>query len=128
MSRRKILPVYQFVDNDGFFEKVKYPVYVQAHKWEKLNTHPHDGGLFKIVKPYNNIFKKNENCSECEKPNKEHGAIKINDVIERISWVRVCPGDWILLHKNEYWPCPDYLFHQIYKITPKKDWYENIQL
>ena len=125
--RRKILPVYKFTDNDDFFSEIPYPVYVEAHQWMKINTHPHDGGLFKIVKPYLTKFKERGDCEDCEHPIENPGAMKIKDVVEKVSWIKICPGDWILLNNNEHWPCPDYLFHEIYKITPKREWYENLR-
>tara|TARA_Y100000817_G_C16631720_1_gene444267 strand:- start:265 stop:639 length:375 start_codon:yes stop_codon:yes gene_type:complete len=124
LSRRKLLPFYLFTDP---YQKDLH-IKVQAAQWTHLNSHPHDGGLFKIVKPFldkNGSIPKGI-CEICQKPLRDHGLIPDEQKVSSLErGYKICPGDWILLKHNDYWSCPQDLFDEIYQLLPREEWYEN---
>jgi len=128
MSRRRILPTYEFKDLQELLDITGEKIRVQAAVWTVPNSHPHDGGIFRVVKPYldEGRIPPKGICKDCQKPMKEHGLIKNkNKAFRNDLGYKVCPGDWILLQNNEYWPCSPKLFEELYELLPKMEWYAN---
>lgn len=128
MSKRKILPTYEFQFPEDLVQGDIGKVRVQAAIWSGLNTHPHDGGICRIVKPYlkANGEKPDGVCEKCNQLMENHGLIPTREE-DKISLKDVghlvCPGNWILFQNNDYWPCDQDLFEELYKPLPKRDWY-----
>lgn len=126
MSRRRILPTYAFKFSEEITESPDIKVKVQAVVWTKPNCHPHDGGLFKIVEPLvdEKGLPKKGVCEECKQPLSEHGFMPVKEKIHpNETGLIVCPGSWILLQNNDYWPCSPELFEELYEPLPRREWY-----
>lgn len=127
MSRRRILPTYAFKFSEEITNSRDLLVKVQACIWTKPNSHPHDGGLYKIVEPLvdeKGIPLKGE-CTKCSHAMDLHGVIPVKEKIHKDEkGLVVCPGDWILMSGNDYWPCSPDLFAELYNLLPKREWYE----
>ena len=80
-----------------------------------------------IVKRFNRPgFTRDEICPDCKNAYRWHGWIEDNSFdlddslpisvdSDAISGHKVCPGDYILFARGQYWTCKPALFHQLYK-------------
>lgn len=107
---------YQFYDKDGFLKGLENKIVVFAFRWNGYNKHKKQETYNCKIRRYR--FKKDQDsldlCLDCKKPLLDHGLICISDFEGDKLFSKICPGNWILSHKNEIWPCPHSLFKRIY--------------
>lgn len=118
MSRRRIQPVYKFIDPERAFDDLEIEIRVEAIPWNGINTHPNDGGIQRVITHDNDEMglPRKGQCKYCKKEFSEHGRIKKSREL-------VCPGDYILYKNGEYWPCHPEFFHNFYEPLPEEEWY-----
>jgi hypothetical protein len=117
MSQYKSYQYYDFVDKKNLFKKKAPAVRVFAFRWLGYKKHNKKETVQYRIKRF--CFKKQkiskELCKDCSKPLLDHGLICISHFSGEKLWSKLCPGNWILVHRRETWPCPHTLFKRIYE-------------
>jgi len=117
MSQYKSYQYYDFVDKKNLFKKEAPAVRVFAFRWLGYKKHNKKETVQYRIKRF--CFKKQkiskELCKDCSKPLLDHGLICISHFSGEKLWSKLCPGNWILVHRRETWPCPHTLFKRIYE-------------